>query len=521
MLKKISLENFMAHEATSLELAPGVTVLTGPNNIGKSAIVEALRYLLYNPPPKHVIRHGAREAVVRLELDSGEIITWRRQGSRAAYSLQAPDRPPEEYYKFGREVPEDIRTLLRLDQVVTDTGEKIDIHLGNQREPIFLLDKPGSHAAGFFAASTEADYLLKMQQALKRRREDAKREQSRLQAELAALADSLARLEPLADLDLLLQQAEALYAIIAATLRQLPVWQDLWSDLTATTARLQVAQSSAAVLADLQAPPALKPIAGLVQILEDLENTSHQMAQENLRQVVLADLPQPPLLAATAALAETAQAMHRTQTELTVAQAQESVLAALQEPPAALPTQELAATIAGLTAAAQQWQAEANRLAALAAMQPPPPLTVVGILPQLIRELAETERHLAQAWQRQDVLAQAASPPDLFDQQPLTSILKELAALMEPYRWQQQGLQILASLATPPELLEVAHLEEILGHLSRGAADLEREEQRRQRLSQELAQQRAQIADYLQAVGACPLCGSPLDLEHFLEERHG
>jgi len=37
MIKSITIENFMSHLATKIELAPGVTVITGPNNVGKSS----------------------------------------------------------------------------------------------------------------------------------------------------------------------------------------------------------------------------------------------------------------------------------------------------------------------------------------------------------------------------------------------------------------------------------------------------------------------------------------------------
>jgi DNA repair ATPase RecN len=200
MIKKINLIDFMAHKATSIELAPGVTVITGPNNIGKSAIVEAIRYLVANPAPKNVIRHGAAKALVSLELDSGEIITWQRLDKSASYSVQHPGQEPEEYHKFGREVPTDVRALLRLDEVKTD-AEDIDIHLGNQRQPIFLLDRPGSQAAAFFAASSEADYLLKMQQALKRRIDMAKASRKALDLEIDTLAGQLQGFEPLDDLE--------------------------------------------------------------------------------------------------------------------------------------------------------------------------------------------------------------------------------------------------------------------------------------------------------------------------------
>jgi exonuclease SbcC len=41
MIKRPKISDYMAHKETELELGPGVTVLTGPNNSGKSAVVEA------------------------------------------------------------------------------------------------------------------------------------------------------------------------------------------------------------------------------------------------------------------------------------------------------------------------------------------------------------------------------------------------------------------------------------------------------------------------------------------------
>ena len=93
-----------------------MTVLTGPNNSGKSAVVEALRSVAQNPPPHHVIRHGATQAVVRVELDSGEAVEWVRSKSNPIYRLfqaaqdgAAAGEEPEVYAKFGRTPPDDVR----------------------------------------------------------------------------------------------------------------------------------------------------------------------------------------------------------------------------------------------------------------------------------------------------------------------------------------------------------------------------------------------------------------------------
>jgi DNA repair ATPase RecN len=69
MIKRVIIKDYMAHKETELELDPGVTVITGPNNSGKSAVVEVLRSVGQKPSPHHAIRHGASQAVVRVELE--------------------------------------------------------------------------------------------------------------------------------------------------------------------------------------------------------------------------------------------------------------------------------------------------------------------------------------------------------------------------------------------------------------------------------------------------------------------
>jgi len=209
MITKIVLENFMAHEHTVVELGPGVTALTGPNNTGKSAIVEALRCVATNPPPRHFIRHGAKETRVSLELESGVKVVWVRKKRSAGYELHLPgEEEPQEYWKLGRGiVPEDIRKVLRLDPVDLDGGERIDVHIGNQREPVFLLNLSDRAVADFLASSTEGAHLLSMQGALKRRVMETKKEVAGRDVRLRDIEGELDALAPLPDLTLGIEAA--------------------------------------------------------------------------------------------------------------------------------------------------------------------------------------------------------------------------------------------------------------------------------------------------------------------------
>src|SRR6267154_958050 len=79
MIKRIELINFMSHKHTVIEPAAGLTVLVGPNNCGKSAIVAALQILFHNENSTYVKRHGERECSIKIETTDGHVIEWHRK----------------------------------------------------------------------------------------------------------------------------------------------------------------------------------------------------------------------------------------------------------------------------------------------------------------------------------------------------------------------------------------------------------------------------------------------------------
>jgi len=73
MIESIWLRDFQAHKHLTVKLSPTVTSIVGPSDIGKSAIIRALRWLVFNRPlGQAFIRDGASstEVTVRCEKHS-------------------------------------------------------------------------------------------------------------------------------------------------------------------------------------------------------------------------------------------------------------------------------------------------------------------------------------------------------------------------------------------------------------------------------------------------------------------
>lgn len=64
MLRTLSIHNFILIEKATIELGPGLTVISGETGAGKSIIAQALMFLMGSKSDSSLLRHGADEAVV-------------------------------------------------------------------------------------------------------------------------------------------------------------------------------------------------------------------------------------------------------------------------------------------------------------------------------------------------------------------------------------------------------------------------------------------------------------------------
>ena len=94
MINQIRLENFQGHVDTRIDLVPGVNVITGQSDAGKSSIVRALWWLLNNRPSGAgvIFRHhdaDEKDVVgVSVVVDDGSVVARFRKGSDNAYAVK-------------------------------------------------------------------------------------------------------------------------------------------------------------------------------------------------------------------------------------------------------------------------------------------------------------------------------------------------------------------------------------------------------------------------------------------------
>ncbi len=483
MIKKLILKNFLAHAETEIEFSPGLNVLSGPNNTGKSAVVEALRCLAENPVPQHFIRHGEKEARVTAVLENDVRVTWIRRKAYAMYEVQKPGQEkPDVFAKFGRRPPDEIRSLLRLEQVEVEGSKPVDVHIGNQREPVFLFRESGPVQASFFASSTESAHLLSMQKKLVEKERTTKRERKRIAKEMAETAYFLDQLAPLPEIEYILETCARILKEQNSIADAIATLQNLLQSRNALHHKRHVAQAKKNATATLSTPPQLWPTQALASLLLKRAHLITQYDIAKKRKLAIEPMQPAPTLFQSIQLQNMLLRISQKQHELHCITQRYAVLKTVQSPPVLFDAQSLHKTRQRLLTLKAEHNAAIRKAKAAAGLVSPPALTEIHRLQNII-EVIRTKAHESKGLQKKDtVLATLAVVPQLHDISALASFVPTLKKSHQQVETARERV-----------------------HVSRNA----------------LAQCRAKIEARLAEIGRCPLCGGDLDAEHttrFLNE---
>lgn len=121
-----------------------LTVVTGSNNAGKSAVIRAIRGVFQNTGGTAFIRHGESQCKVTLDFGQGQTLEWSKGiGKRDRPTYRINGGPP---LHPGSAVPEEVAAFGVVPIVVG--GQEVWPTIASQfTGQVFLLDRPGSALA--------------------------------------------------------------------------------------------------------------------------------------------------------------------------------------------------------------------------------------------------------------------------------------------------------------------------------------------------------------------------------------
>lgn len=169
-IKQISLKRVMSHYDTTYDLHPYLTCIVGENDIGKSVVGAAVKAVCYNDSSDSYIQHNENEAQVIFNLSTNTQILWQR------FLTTNHDNPQKVKYSLfndnifikGEYNADDCPEFV-VDELKIALTEDIDIHIGNQKQPVFLLSsetKPQERAK-ILSLGKESLIIQKMMETIK------------------------------------------------------------------------------------------------------------------------------------------------------------------------------------------------------------------------------------------------------------------------------------------------------------------------------------------------------------------
>jgi DNA repair protein SbcC/Rad50 len=158
-IKSIHLTGFQSHVSSSLDLHPGMNMIVGPSNSGKSAVQRGIRWATHNEPlGDGYINKTVGEADCSMLMSDGSKIS-RRRGKENTYQVNATI-----FQGFGTKVPDEVIAATGMPKAVFGE-EPVWLNYASQLSPPFLLDSTSGQAArvlGKLAGTEDLDIAGKL-----------------------------------------------------------------------------------------------------------------------------------------------------------------------------------------------------------------------------------------------------------------------------------------------------------------------------------------------------------------------
>lgn len=192
-IRYLRLKNFGPHQNTLVEFSPGLNIICGDVDLGKSKLIQAIADLTVNNGEVRRIQHGKKSFEVEIGLEEDMTLHWsyQRTGTKKTYYILKDKKGEKiEDSDVGDGVPSWLHTYLAM-PLVNDEN----IHLHGQKDSSYLLNndkyKPSRRAQMLPLGRSSRD-VNAMIQAFKTKVDNARNDRKKLEKELNKTQNLLA-----------------------------------------------------------------------------------------------------------------------------------------------------------------------------------------------------------------------------------------------------------------------------------------------------------------------------------------
>lgn len=105
MIKSVTIQNFEAHEDTTITFGEGMNSIVGLSNSGKSSCIRALMMVVNNEWSKEMVRNGYDFCRVKIETERGWVEAERGEKVNR-WRCKEGDNEAQLFQKVGTSVPD-------------------------------------------------------------------------------------------------------------------------------------------------------------------------------------------------------------------------------------------------------------------------------------------------------------------------------------------------------------------------------------------------------------------------------
>lgn len=154
MINSVTISNFQSHKKTKIKFHKGINMIVGSSDSGKSSIIRALNWVMYNKPSGEAFRSnwgGDTKIILKL---SEKVTIKRHKGKPINIYQMYPTgkedkRAANTFSSFGQDVPEEIKNTLNFSS----------LNIASQFDSPFLLAMSGGEVARYLNKIVNLDKI--------------------------------------------------------------------------------------------------------------------------------------------------------------------------------------------------------------------------------------------------------------------------------------------------------------------------------------------------------------------------